>query len=155
MSNEIFFIIMMAVFVSAGVALYYFYSKDDSKIFQEALEEARLNVLADELSKAMDQSSITTKEATEAVEGLNKALDSPKVSTLYADNVPILTVSRDETIERISPPKEYCQCEYCGTFYNEFVSNCKNCGAQIRIPSELYKPYYIIKTNYKHNVFDI
>lgn len=35
------------------------------------------------------------------------------------------------TIKPSSNSKEYCQCEYCGTFYTKFVSGCKNCGAPI------------------------
>ena len=58
----------------------------------------------------------------------------------------------DTTIEQVNPPKEYCQCEYCGTFYNEFVSNCKNCGARIPIPKNFGKIDYIIKTNFDDDI---
>lgn len=120
--------------------------------------------------EAKDQTSITTKEATEAVEELNKALDTPLLTAnelrekcgydkikeqLENSRYGIAYIDSDTTIEQVSPPKEYCQCEYCGTFYNEFISNCRNCGAQIKMPSELYEPYCIIRANRKHNVFDI
>lgn len=92
------------------------------------------------VSEAIKKSSATTKEATESFAKLRESLQNSRYG--------IATIDSNTTIEQVSPPKEYCQCDYCGTFYNGFVSNCKNCGAQIKMPSEFYKRDYIIKMNY-------
>lgn len=122
-----------------------------------------LNSTTSMISEAIKKSSVTTKEAEETFKTFKEALDTPLLTAneirekygydkikeqLEGSRYGIAYTDSNTTIEQVSPSKEYCQCDYCGTFYNEFLSNCKNCGAQIKMPSEFYKRDYIIKMNY-------
>ena len=138
------------------------------KIWEE--QKDALEQINEQKRRIIEQTSCTTKQCEEAFKTFKEVLDAPLMTAnevrekygydkikeqLEDSKYGIAVLDSDTTIKQVNPPKEYCQCDYCGTFYNEFLSNCKNCGAPIRMPSELYKPYYIIKTNRKHNVFDI
>lgn len=121
-----------------------------------------LNTATSKVSEAIKETSITTKEAEEAFKTFKEALDTPLLTTnelrekcgydkikeqLENSRYGIAYIDSNTTIEPISPPKEYCQCDYCGTFYTEFISNCKNCGAVIRKPGDFGKLNCIIKTS--------
>lgn len=162
--------ILMIVFSIVGRIWCYISDKNIEKMDAEIQKLQSLNAAIPTVSEAIKESSVTAKEAEEAFKTFKETLDTPLLTAnelrekcgydkikeqLENSKYGIAYADSNTTIEQVSPPKEYCQCEYCGTFYNEFMSNCKNCGAQIRMPSELYKPEYIIKTNYKHRLFDI
>lgn len=164
--------ILMIIFSTIGCSLCYIRDKIDFKKKIDS-ELQSLNAATSMVNEAIKKSSVTTDEATKEFEKFKEVANDPtltineKREALGLDKIKeqlenskygIAYVDSNTTIEQVSPPKEYCQCEYCGTFYNEFVSNCKNCGAQIRMPSELYRGNCIIKLNYpnsRHNVFDI
>lgn len=162
--------ILMFVATIVGRVWLYISDKNIEKVDAELQS---LSAATSMVNEAIKKSSVTTDEATKEFEKFKEVANNPKLTinqkreTLGLDKIKeqlensrygIAYIDSNTTIERVSPPKEYCQCEYCGTFYNEFVSNCKNCGAQIKMPSELYRGNYIIKLNYpnsKHNLFDI
>lgn len=165
--------ILMIIFSIVGRIWCYISEKNIEKIDAEIQRLRTLNDAIPTVGEAIKESSVTAKEAEKAFKTFKETLDTPLLTAnelrekygydkikeqLEDSKYGIAFVDDNTTIEQVSPPKEYCQCDYCGTFYNEFVSNCKNCGAQIRMPSELYKRDYIIKVNYpnsRHNVFDI
>lgn len=104
--------------------------------------------------EAFNSVGCTTEEAAEAFKVFRAVIDTPVLTVnelrekrgydkikeqLESSRYGIVYTDDNATIERVSPPKEYCQCDYCGTFYTEFVSNCKNCGALIRKPDDFGK----------------
>lgn len=133
---------IIAIIISSLIVIFSTSGYIWSKFVENELNkmDADIDELCKSTSKtceALSNVGCTTEEATEAFKVFKEQLE-------YG----IVTVDDEATIKPISRPRGYCQCDYCGTFYTEFISNCKNCGAQIKMPSEFYKRDYIIKMNY-------